>query len=422
MYGLVGEKLAHSYSGIIHEKFGYDYGLFEIPKQDFASFIRARDFDGLNVTIPYKRDVIPLLDRLEPAAEKIGAVNTLYFDGDKLVGANTDYTGFLYMADRAGVSFGGKNVLLLGTGGASLMVQQALTDSGAGSITVASRRDSAAVKPGAKCVTYRELGSDSELSGSIDIIVNATPVGTYPDCPASAVDLSDFPHCESVLDLIYNPFRTGLLLQAERRGLKYSNGLPMLVAQAAAASELWTGEERMSSVPAITAELAGSVKNIVIAGMPGSGKSSVGRAAAEMLGRSFIDTDDEIEKRTGRSPAMIITEDGEPAFRRIESEVLRECCRERGLVIATGGGAVTVPENIDYMRQNGDVVYLARDVSRLASKGRPLSGGIEKRKELLKKRLPMYREASDLTVENNGSIESAAAEIIARTARGSAGA
>ncbi|MGI6203872.1 MAG: shikimate kinase [Anaerovoracaceae bacterium] len=415
MYGLVGKTLKHSYSKLIHEKFGYGYELFEVPEDGFSAFINARDFDGLNVTIPYKRDVMPLLDRIEPAAEKIGAVNTLYFDGGELVGANTDYTGFLYMAKTAGISFRGKSALVLGTGGASLMVQQALADSGAGRITVASRRENAAVKPGSESVTYGTLASDRDLSASFDIIINATPVGTYPNCPESVIDLESFTGCEGVLDLIYNPFKTGLLLQAERRGLRFSNGLPMLVAQAAAASELWTGEPRMDLVPVITGGLAREIKNIVIVGMPGSGKTTVGKLTAEKLGREFVDSDDEIGKRTGRSPEMIIREDGESAFREIESGILRDQCKEHGLVIATGGGAVTVPGNISVMRQNADVVFLTRDVELLASDGRPLSGGLEKRRALMRERLPLYEKAADFIVGNDAEAESAADEIIRKT-------
>ncbi|MCI2061526.1 MAG: shikimate dehydrogenase [Eubacteriaceae bacterium] len=414
-YGLVGEKLGHSYSKIIHEKLGlYSYGLFEVPRSEFGAFIDARGYSGLNVTIPYKQEVISHLDSIDAAAKEIGAVNTLCFlsangtaAGDILTGANTDYYGFLYMADRAGIDFAGQHVLVLGTGGASLMVQKAVMDKNAKSITVASRSQHAGV------VTYDELSADSALRRSVGIIVNATPVGTYPDNYASVLDPGDYPSCAGVLDLIYNPFRTRLLLEAEAHHIPSSNGLPMLVAQAVKSAELWTGRKLMDKTAAIIAELKRELGNIVLTGMPGCGKSTVGRALADLLGRKMIDTDEEIEKRTGRHPAEIINEDGEAAFRKIETEIIRDICRENSLVISTGGGAVLRQENVDAMRQNGTVFFIERKIENLAADKRPLSGDLEKRRALYGRRLPMYMNAADHTVDNNGSVEKTAKAVIA---------
>ena len=426
-YGLAGEKLGHSYSKIIHEKLGlYSYELFEIPRDDFAEFMRKRDFDGLNVTIPYKREVMQYLDGIDLIADEIGAVDTLCFwhggsNGKKmLVGANTDYFGFLYMAKRAGISLTEKSVIILGTGGAAHMARYAAAYKDAAEISVVSRseheEETVSTPSGSmtvRYITYDDLEKDTDgIAGRAQIVINATPVGMYPDVDASPASLDLFPSCEGVLDLIYNPFRTKLLQAAEKRHIKNSNGLAMLTAQALKAAELWTGKDLIGKTGAITSEIEREFGNVILIGMPGCGKSSLGTALARQLGHDVVDTDTEIEKREGRSPAAIIEEDGEDAFRDIESKVLSDVCRQNSLVISTGGGSILRQENVDAMHRNGTVFLVERNIEDLESDGRPLSGGLEKRRALFARRRTRYSGAADFTIDNNGSIEASIEQIM----------
>ena len=396
-YGLIGEKLGHSYSKIIHEMLGlYKYDLFSLSKSEFEPFISAREYSGLNITIPYKKDVIPLCDQVSELATAIGSVNTLYFKDGKLSGTNTDYQGFLYAAEGAGISFDGKKVLILGNGGTSLTVRKAVSDKGAREILITTRRGEAG------CVSYEDLPQHRD----VEIIINTTPVGTYPNNGARLITLTDFPACQGVIDVIYNPFATDLLMQARELGIPHSNGLPMLVAQATAAAEYFLGQEGLQKENIrIISALAKDIENIVLIGMPGCGKSTLGRLLAEKTGKTFVDMDALIEEKAGMTIPEIFAEYGESHFRDIEASVAAETGRERGQVIATGGGIVLRPENMKALSQNGRVVFLQRPLENLATAGRPLSKDLTALKNMYEIRLPLYNKYSQLTVSVTGQIK-----------------
>ena len=414
-YGLIGRTLAHSYSKEIHEALGkYSYGLFSLEPVAVSDFVNARDFGGLNVTIPYKQDVIPLCDEISELASAIGAVNTLYWKNASppakgttsspsgarlLVGHNTDYEGFLYTARRSGISFDGKTVLILGNGGTSLTARKAAADQGAAKIYVASRF-STKQNDSATMISYSDL---SKIAANIEVLVNTTPVGTFPNNLQSIVDIADFPACEAVIDVIYNPFKTKLLLDAEKAGLKTANGLPMLVAQATAAAGYFLGTPGAFEIEneRIIEKMVGDMRNIVLIGMPGCGKSTIGHIIAEKTGKRLVDMDDEIIKKAGKPIPEIFDEVGESGFRDIESEVAAELGKQRGLVIATGGGAVLRPENADALRQNGHIIHIKRPPELLATDGRPLSKDIETLRAMEAERMPIYEAAADLTLDNS---------------------
>lgn len=421
-YGLIGKTLVHSYSKEIHEALGkYTYELFSLSEEEMPGFVNARDFGGLNVTIPYKKDVIPLCDEISPLAEAIGAVNTLYWQaedgrrcadatgvtgsgtvkGRRLIGHNTDYEGYLYAAERAGISFEGRTVLILGTGGTSLMARKAAADNGAVQIYIASRKPGTSAAPSRITqLTYSEL---PQITDSVDVIVNTTPVGTYPNNMKSVIELSDFPSCKAVIDVIYNPFRTKLLLEAEKAGLRFSNGLPMLVAQATAAAGYFLGTPGAfhSENERIIKALRNRMQNIVFIGMPGSGKSTLAHLTAGLTGKRFVDMDTEIETRAGMTIPEIFEKYGEKYFRDLESQTAADLGKEHGLVIATGGGAVLRAENVDALKQNATVIHTRRPVSSLPTDGRPLSKDTSTLVQMEKERLPVYEAAADITFDNS---------------------
>lgn len=402
-YGLIGKTLVHSYSREIHESLGkYEYNLYSLTPEEMPDFVKAHAFGGLNVTIPYKKDVIPLCDEVSELASCIGAVNTLYKKNGRLTGHNTDYEGFLYNAQRSGISFDGRTVLILGTGGTSLMARKAASDQGASKIYIASRSAKTS-DPGSTLIaqlTYDEL---PRIADTVEIIVNTTPVGTFPNNMQSIITLSDYPKCEAVIDVIYNPFRTKLLLGAEKLGLKTANGLPMLVAQATAAAGYFlgtpgafTGENER-----IITAMQKQMRNIVLIGMPGCGKSTIGEHISSLTDKELIDMDEEIIRRAGMAIPEIFDRYGEKHFRDIESEVASDLGRQRGLVIATGGGAVLRPENVDALRQNAYVIHISRPVSSLPIDGRPLSKDLTTLMDMEKARMPLYEAASDMTFDNS---------------------
>lgn len=398
--GLLGQKLGHSYSPQIHKLLAdYDYNLFEKEPEDLENFLKYGDFHGLNVTIPYKKAVIPYLAALSPEAARLGAVNTIVrrVDGS-LMGHNTDYFGFRSMVEKSGPSPAGKKVLILGSGGASNTAVAVMEEMGARVIVISRNGEN----------HYGNL----HLHRDASILVNTTPVGMYPNVGRSPVSLDEFPDLEGVLDVIYNPAKTQLLLDAEARGLTAMNGLWMLVAQAKESAEWFTGNKLPDSrIGVIHRMLKTQMENIVLIGMPGCGKSSIGSLLARKTGRLLVDADKEIIKTAGKTIPEIFAEAGEAGFRALEMQVLAELGKRSGLIIATGGGCVTQDRNYPLLHQNGTIFRLDRAIEALPTKGRPLSqkGKLE---EMYRIRKPMYDRFADHTIDNNGDPEAAADAII----------
>ena len=404
-FGLLGEKLGHSFSPLIHSYLGeYAYPLYEVAPDDLDAFMKAGCFDGLNVTIPYKQTVVPYCATLSEEAQRIGSVNTIVKGPDgALHGYNTDYHGFGELLISGGIDPAGKKALVLGDGGSARTVRLVLRDLAAGEIVTISRRGEN---------HYGNIG----LHHDAEIIVNTTPVGMYPDNGARLLKLVDFRRLSGVADLIYNPLRTGLLLDAMDLGLPNANGLYMLAAQAEMASRLFLGgPARPELAREIYRAVLQKTQNIALIGMPGSGKSTAGRALAAMLGRPFVDVDARIEAEAGRSIPEIFAADGEEVFRRLETHVLAEEAAGSGMVIATGGGVVTRPENYDLLRQNSFIVYMKRDLGELSTDGRPLSAGTGIQ-TLAIQRLPLYEAWSDCVIQTEADPERTATNIRERIA------
>ena len=398
--GLLGGKLGHSYSPEIHAHLGdYPYLLHEKNPEEIGDFLAKGDFTGLNVTVPYKKAVIPYCSSLSPVAEALGAVNTIVRQPDgTLWGHNTDYFGFQAMLNRSGLSVAGKKVLVLGSGGASNTVVAVLKHQGARVVVISRTGEN----------NYQNLSLHRDAS----VIVNTTPVGMFPHNGDTPLSLDSFPQLEGVLDLIYNPARTKLLLDAENRGLEALNGLYMLVAQAKESAEYFTGQAIANDIiDTIHDSLRCQMENIVLIGMPGCGKSTVGAILAEKTGRKLVDADAAIVEKAGCSIPVIFAQQGESGFRALETQVLEELGKCSGLIIATGGGCVTQERNYPLLHQNGQIFCLNRDVSRLATDGRPLSqnGQLEK---MYAVRKPMYERFADHQIDNHGSPEAAAMEIL----------
>ena len=403
-YGLIGEKLGHSYSCQVHRALGNpDYVLKEIAPDALGDFLRARDFAGLNVTIPYKQAVIPYVDALTDTAREVGAVNTLYFDASgALWGDNTDVYGFCTMLE--GIDVRGKKALVLGSGGPSHTACYALRALGAGDCIVVSRRGA---------VNYENVYS---LHADAEVIVNATPVGMFPNNGARPIDIRRFPRLCAVADVIYNPARTALLQDADALGIPRAGGLSMLVAQAARSVERFSGralgEEAWRGA---LRQVAASLRGVALVGMPGCGKSTIAQAVAQELGRACVDLDAEIEREAGKSIPEIFAQEGEEAFRAAETRAARQFSRENA-VLATGGGCVLRAENAQALRANSLVVWLKRAIDQLPREGRPLSVG--NLYEMEQKRAPYYLAASDVQIENQGSVEEVAAAVVAALREG----
>lgn len=397
--GLLGRKLGHSYSPQIHAQLAsYSYSLFEKEPEELEGFLKNGNFVGLNVTIPYKKDVIPFLDQLSPVARRLGAVNTIVRRGDgSLVGHNTDYFGFRYLVQQSGLDVSGKKVLVLGSGGASNTAVAALQELGARVVIISRSGEN----------NYGNL----HLHANASVIVNTTPVGMYPNTGVSPIDLGCFPQLEGVLDVVYNPARTQILLDAENRGLVAMNGLWMLVAQAKESAEWFSGEKIPDSrITEIHAALRAQMENIILVGMPGCGKTTIGRLLARETGKQFVDADEALEARVGRKITDIIPTDGEAAFRSLETETLAELGKQSGFVIATGGGCVTQERNYPLLHQNGTILWLTRALDKLPTEGRPLSQ-TGKLQQMLATRQPMYRRFADAVIENDGTVEETLAQI-----------
>lgn len=401
IYGLLGKTLRHSYSKLIHERMAdYTYDLYETPEEGLEALIHRPDMGGFNVTIPYKQTVIPFCDELTPAARAIGSVNTLYHDKDgRLIGDNTDYFGFSYMARRAGIAFAGRKVVILGSGGTSLTARRVAADEGAREIVIVSRSG---------VDNYENLDRHADA----EILINTTPVGMYPKNEGMLVNPQQFHNCCGVLDVIYNPLKTNLILAAEDAGIPATGGLPMLVAQAAPAVERFSGCTVGESVIEETlGALTREVRNIVLVGMPGCGKSSLGRLAAERTGRPFYDTDEMVVKKAGCSIPEIFASQGETVFRDLETQAVVQAARERGSVIATGGGVLLREENRRALRQNSRVVYLERALELLPTDGRPISQ-TRSLADIYRERLPLFLSTADMAVANDAEPDVVATRIL----------
>lgn len=436
-YYLLGEKLSHSYSAVIHSFFGLDYSLRELPPEKLSEFVKSRKFDGFNVTIPYKKSIVPLLDEVDGIAEKTGAVNTVLNKNGKLIGYNTDYYGMKYALEAAKITLKGKDVLILGSGGAGIVAEKLAIDEGAASVEIVSRKGK---------LNYENI-YDREKT---QVIINATPVGTFPFADGAACDVSRFKNLEGAFDCVYNPFRSKFVLDAEKIGARACGGLTMLVAQAVYSEKIWgettggiadgTAEKTVDGTfetangtaekttgitadgSAETADCENKIRaalgevlkretNISLVGMPGAGKTAVGRILAEKLGMGFCDTDEEIEKIAGESPEKIIEKYGEERFREIETEVAESVSSLRGVVIATGGGTILREKNVEKLRSCGVVIWLGRDLNLLAQNNRPLSKNMPISR-LFKQRKGYYVAASDKKIENDEAAEKTAEKII----------
>lgn len=391
--GLLGEKLGHSYSPQIHSMLAdYEYKLFEKSPEELEDFLKSGEFDGLNVTIPYKKSVMPYCAELSPTAAQIGSVNTIVRRSDgSLYGDNTDAFGFENLIVHNGIEVKGKKALVLGTGGASVTAQAVLKNLGASEVVVISRKGED---------NYENIAKHADA----EIIANTTPVGMYPNNGKAAVDLTQFPKLSGVLDVVYNPARTALLLQAEKLCIPCAGGLYMLVSQAKRSCELFTGKSIPDSeIDRIERVLSHQMQNIVIIGMPGSGKTAVSTMLAERLGRKIFDTDTIVSEKAGMTIPEIFAAQGEAGFRKLETEATAEVGKLSGNIISTGGGVVTVADNYELLHQNGVIVWIERDTNKLARDGRPISLSSDLN-ELYAARLPLYEHFADIKADNNGDI------------------
>lgn len=397
-YGLIGKPLGHSFSREIHALIAdYDYRLFEIDEDELPRFFQERDFSGINVTIPYKQAVIPFLDEISDEAKKIGAVNTIVKKEGKLFGFNTDFFGMRALIKSAGLDLENKTVLILGTGGTSKTAVEVSKSLGATEIVKVSRKKSS------DTVTYDE--AYKKFSGA-DVIINTTPVGMFPNADKTPVDVKKFKNLQGVIDAVYNPLRTNFVLDAESIGAKGRGGLYMLVAQAVYASALFLDKTADESVIDKTyARILKEKRNIVLCGMPSSGKTTVGKEIAKVFGKKFIDTDDVVVEKRKESISDIFEKYGEGEFRKEERLAIEDLSKENGLVIATGGGAVLDENNVRALKRNGVILFLDRSLENLvATLDRPLSSDTEKLKNLFEKRYDVYKSCADAVIPADGEI------------------
>lgn len=405
-FGLIGHPLGHSFSPEIHRRIGdYSYELLDLRPEDLGTFLKKRDFRGVNVTVPYKQRVIPLLDKLSPEAAGIGAVNTIVNRNGILTGYNTDYEGLKQLLIHNRIDPAEKKILILGTGGTSETARAVVRDLSASEIFRVSRN-----RIGPRIVSY---GQAAAIHGDARILINTTPVGMYPEDDVSPVELSGFPQMEGIVDVVYHPLRTTLVLDGREKGIPSAGGLYMLAAQAVSAARLFLEKELEEDLcDRIMGSLLREKENIVLTGMPTSGKTTVGRLLAERTGRRFIDTDEWIREKTGIRPADWILGMGEDAFRNREREAIREIARETGVVLATGGGAVLDPDNVRALKRNGRVFFLDRSPTLLRySDDRPLSSDAGRLSEMYRQRYGIYLATADIRIRADGTPEETAETV-----------
>lgn len=412
-YGLIGEHLGHSFSKQIQTRIAeienvkdYDYQLVELNKEEFKEFMKEKDFKGINVTIPYKKDVIPYLDEMDESAKAIGAVNTIINVDGKLKGFNTDFGGFLYMVKAHNVHMEGKKVLIIGNGGACAAVKAVCEHESAKDIVIVSR----SANRGA--ISYDEMYT-SHLDA--DIIVNTSPVGMYPNIMNAPVDVSWFHKLECVLDVVYNPILTRLCCEAQEADIKRVVGLEMLIAQAKYTFEIFENISFDDSIiDEIKKEMLKDRCNIVLIGMPSAGKTTIGKMLEEKLGKEFIDLDDMIIAKASKSIPEIFQESGEAGFRAIETEVAIEASKMNNKIIATGGGVVKHKVNMDFLHLNGITIFIDRDIDKLISSdpNRPLSSSKKALQQMHKERYPLYQKYAAYVAVNNANVEETVDDIV----------
>ena len=401
-FGLLGRTLGHSFSPRIHSALGNaNYELFEREPSQLQEFFADPELQGINITIPYKVNALEACDVVDPRAERIGCVNTMVRKDGKWHGYNTDYDGFVFTLQHAGIDVAGKECIILGDGASSATVHVALEDLGAKNIVHLSRK------------TAPFYGDAPNYYETAQIIINCTPIGMYPHNPANLIDITQFSKLEGVVDLIYNPRRTILLLQAEMMEIPHCDGLPFLVAQGVEAANHFQGESfGTKEIEQILRDMRREKENIILIGMPGVGKTTVGKALGEEMGRTCVDVDHELEKEIG-DISTYITEQGEPAFREKEAEMIAKFGTQTGLIISTGGGCVTVPKNFAHLRQNGRIYQLTQPIENLSTTGRVLSsGGLDRLRELEEIRTPMYESFAQCIVEHNRNAPETVATIL----------
>ena len=405
-YGLIGEKLGHSFSKDIHERIAdYTFDLIPLSKEEFKEFMEKKEFAAINVTIPYKKDVIPYLDEMDEHAKAIGAVNTIVNQNGKLKGYNTDFTGFLYMVKKHNVHMEGKKVLIIGNGGASAAIQAVVRHEKAGQMVVVD------VVTGNGAISYDEMFS-SHLDA--EIIINTSPIGMYPRIGNAPIDISMFHKCEAVMDVIYNPILTRLCFEAQEMDIKRVNGLEMLIAQAKQSVEFFLDKQIDDQIiDDIYQDMLKEHCNIVLIGMPSAGKTTIGKMLEDRMQKEFIDLDDVIIEKAGKSIPEIFEESGEAGFRAIETEAAIEVSKLNNKIIATGGGTIKHKVNMDYLRQNGITIFIDRDVDKLISSdpNRPLSKSSDALQKMHAERLPLYQKYAACVAVNNSGIESTVKEI-----------
>ena len=405
-YGLIGEKLGHSFSKDIHERIAdYTFDLIPLSKEEFKEFMEKKEFAAINVTIPYKKDVIPYLDEMDEHAKAIGAVNTIVNQNGKLKGYNTDFTGFLYMVKKHNVHMEGKKVLIIGNGGASAAIQAVVRHEKAGQLVIVD------VVTGNGAISYDEMFS-SHLDA--EIIINTSPIGMYPRIGNAPIDISMFHKCEAVMDVIYNPILTRLCFEAQEMDIKRVNGLEMLIAQAKQSVEFFLDKKIDDQIiDDIYQDMLKERCNIVLIGMPSAGKTTIGKMLEDRMQKEFIDLDDVIIEKAGKSIPEIFEESGEAGFRAIETEAAIEVSKLNNKIIATGGGTIKHKVNMDYLRQNGITIFIDRDVDKLISSdpNRPLSKSSDALQKMHAERLPLYQKYAAYVAVNNSDIESTVKEI-----------